>query len=78
MAGRKDEARRWFQQAAFDLRARWNVEGAFHDTACFLAQQAAEKALKSLLHYRGARRAALFSAVASWYRDAGDASFLPD
>jgi len=63
MAGkRKTEARRWFQQASSDLRAsRWNVEGEFYDTACFLAQQAGEKALKSLLYYLGARRAALLT-----------------
>jgi HEPN domain-containing protein len=36
---RKAEARRWFQQAAYDLEAaRWNVKGAFYDTACFLTQ----------------------------------------
>jgi HEPN domain-containing protein len=60
MAGkRKAEAERWFKQAGYDLKAaRWNIEGEFHDTACFLAQQAAEKALKSLLYYLGAKRAA--------------------
>ncbi len=36
-------------------------EGGFHDTACFLAQQAADKALKSLLYYLGARRTALLT-----------------
>jgi HEPN domain-containing protein len=63
MAGkRKTEARRWFQQASSDLKAsRWNAEGEFYDTACFLAQQAGEKALKSLLYYLGARRAALLT-----------------
>ncbi len=42
MAGRRTaEACRWFQQAPHDLQAaRWNSEGGFHDTACFLAQQA--------------------------------------
>ncbi len=59
---RKAEATRWFQQAGYDLKAaRWNIEGGFHDTACFLAQQAGEKALKSLLYYLGARRAALLT-----------------
>lgn len=63
MAGkRKIEAKRWFQQASSDLKAsRWNVEGGFYDTACFLAQQAGEKALKSLLYYLGASRAALLT-----------------
>ena len=59
---RKAETRRWFQQALYDLRAaRWNIEGGFHDTACFLAQQVGEKALKSLLYYLGARRQALLT-----------------
>lgn len=63
MAGkRKAEAKRWFQQASYDLQAvRWNMEGRFYDTACFLAQQAGEKALKSLLYYLGARRVALLT-----------------
>lgn len=57
---RKAEATRWFQQASYDLQAaRWNTEGGFHDTACFIAQQAGEKALKSLLYYLGSRRTAL-------------------
>jgi len=59
---RKAESRRWFQQALYDLRAaRWNIEGGFHDTACFLAQQTGEKPLKSLLYYLGARRQALLT-----------------
>jgi HEPN domain-containing protein len=63
MAGkRRAEATRWFQQALHDLRAvRWNIDGEFHSTACFLAQQAAEKALKSLLYYLGSRRTALMT-----------------
>jgi hypothetical protein len=48
LEGRKLEARRWFQQARHDLRAEaWNIEGGFHDTASFLAQQSAEKATKA-------------------------------
>ena len=59
---RKAEATRWWQQAGHDLRAvRWNIQGGFYATACFLAQQASEKALKSLLYYLGARRAALLT-----------------
>ncbi len=59
---RKAEAKRWFQQASYDLKAgRWNSQGEFHSTACFLAQQAGEKALKSLLYYLGARRTALMT-----------------
>ncbi len=61
-AKRKTEARRWLQQAVYDLKAaRWNIQGGFHDTACFLAQQAGEKALKSLLYYVGSKRSALLT-----------------
>jgi len=56
---RHEEASRWYKQAGFDLKAvAWNIEGGFYDTACFLAQQAGEKALKSLLYASGARRKA--------------------
>lgn len=59
---RREEAARWFQQAIYDLKAaRWNIEGEFFDTACFLSQQSAEKAVKSILYYLGARRQALLS-----------------
>jgi HEPN domain-containing protein len=59
---RKSEAKRWFQQASYDLKAsRWNISGGFFDTASFLAQQAGEKALKSLLYYLGSRREALLT-----------------
>jgi HEPN domain-containing protein len=59
---RKTEARRWFQQALYDLKAtRWNIEGKFYDTACFIAQQAGEKALKSILYFLGSRRKALMT-----------------
>ena len=59
---RQTEANRWFQQAYYDLQAtRWNIQGRFFDTACFLAQQAGEKALKSFLYYNGARRTALLT-----------------
>lgn len=70
---KKSEAQRWFHQAYFDLRAcRWNIEGGFHDTACFLAQQAGEKALESLLYYLGLRRKALLShSLIEMVREAG-------
>ena len=59
---RKNEAKRWFHQAFYDLKAiRWNIQGGFYDTACFLAQQTGEKALKSLLYFQGARRTALLT-----------------
>ena len=59
---RQVEATRWWQQAVYDLQAvRWNIQGGFYATACFLAQQAGEKALKSLLYSLGARRTALLT-----------------
>ncbi len=59
---RRVEARRWFQQAVYDLKAaQWNAQGQFFAHACFLAQQAAEKALKSLLYYLGKPREALLT-----------------
>jgi len=59
---RHEEARRWLQQGIHDLKAaEWNLQGGFFNTVCFLSQQGAEKALKSLLYYLGARRKALFT-----------------
>jgi len=49
-------------QAKFDLKAvEWNLQGGFYNTACFLAQQSAEKALKSTLYYCGASRTKLMT-----------------
>ena len=60
--GRKEEARRWISQAIFDLKgAEWNLKGGFFNTACFLAQQASKKGLKSLLYYGGAGRHKIIS-----------------
>jgi HEPN domain-containing protein len=60
--GRREEARRWMLQAGFDLKAAdWNLEGGFFNTVCFLAQQSAEKALKSALYYSGASRTKLMT-----------------
>ncbi|MEW6278216.1 MAG: HEPN domain-containing protein [Candidatus Eremiobacterota bacterium] len=48
------ESRRWFAQAERDLEAaRHNLGGTFYETACFLSQQAAEKALKAFLYGHG-------------------------
>lgn len=44
------EAERWLRQAEYDLRAaEWNLQGNFYAPCCFLAQQAAGKALRSFL-----------------------------
>ncbi len=45
-----EEGRRWLDQARLDLDdARYNRNGGRHSLACFLCQQAAEKALKAFL-----------------------------
>ncbi len=49
------EGRRWLDQAADDLdTAALLVEHGRYAVACFLAQQAAEKAMKGLLYHEGA------------------------
>lgn len=49
-----DEGRRWLAQAQEDLRWTRHLaeEGAYY-LACFLAQQAAEKAIKAFLYAQG-------------------------
>lgn len=59
------EARRWFGQAEDDLRfARLALKEQFFAQACFVSQQAAEKALKALRYLRGERRVLGHSLVA--------------
>jgi HEPN domain-containing protein len=44
----------WFRQARRKLEsARWDIQGGFHEDACFSAQQAAELAAKALLERQG-------------------------
>lgn len=44
----------WYRQAQRKLAsARWDLEGAFWEDACFSAQQAAELAVKALLQSQG-------------------------
>ncbi len=51
---RFEEARRWFAQAVRDLKAaRDSLEDGNYEWSCFQAQQAAEKAVKALLHAYG-------------------------
>lgn len=48
------ESRRWYEQAVRDLDdARFILGGARYNLACFVAQQAAETALKAFLIPRG-------------------------
>ncbi len=49
------EGSRWFRQAERDLEdATFNRQGERYNIACFLSQQAAEKAVKAYLYRRGA------------------------
>ena len=49
------EGARWFRQAEQDLEdAGFNRQGGRYNLACFLCQQAAEKAVKAYLYRRGA------------------------
>jgi HEPN domain-containing protein len=44
----------WFRQARRKLEsARWDIQGGFHEDACFSAQQAAELAARALLESQG-------------------------
>jgi HEPN domain-containing protein len=54
----RDEGERWLRQARRDVDdARYNQAGGRYHLACFLAQQAAEKALKGYLYAQGEDRA---------------------
>jgi HEPN domain-containing protein len=54
MTRREREARRWWRQARRDLEsAEINAQHDRHEVACFLCQQAAEKALKAFLYAQG-------------------------
>ena len=55
MADYRKEGARWFRQAVQDLDdADFTRDGSRFNLACFLGQQAAEKALKAYLYHRGA------------------------
>jgi HEPN domain-containing protein len=65
------EAARWLEQARRDLDdARYAAAGARWNLACFLSQQAAEKALKAYLFAQGAE-AVWGHSVAELCHDAG-------
>jgi len=47
----------WLRQAERDLEeAEYAKRGGYYELACFLSQQAAEKAAKALLQYLGIER----------------------
>ena len=50
-----ERSKDWINQARRDLEnARYEIDGGFYEFSCFLSQQSAEKALKSLYHKIGA------------------------
>ncbi len=50
-----DEAQRWLKQAEYDYQdAEFTMSGRRYSLSCFLAQQAAEKAIKAFLFSKGA------------------------
>ena len=53
MADYLAEGARWLRQAEQDLNdARYLKEGGRHNMACFMGQQAAEKAIKAYLYHK--------------------------
>ena len=50
-----ERSRDWFLQARRDLEnARYELKGGYYEWACFLSQQAAEKAVKAVFQRLGA------------------------
>lgn len=49
-----ERSRDWLNQARRDLgSAKWNIEGGYNEWACFVSQQAAEKAVKGVYEKLG-------------------------
>ena len=56
MKRNREESQRWFNQSKYDLEAaKRNFEQKIYPYTCFLAEQAAQKALKSFLFLKGER-----------------------
>lgn len=67
----------WLAQAERDLeQARWSLEGDFHEWACFVSQQAAEKAVKAVYQRLGAE--SWGHSVASLLDGLGEKVEVPD
>lgn len=72
MQNSKSEAERWFRQSEHDLDdARYARDGKRWNLACFLTQQAAEKAIKAVIYNHGAE-AAWGHSIAELCRDAAE------
>jgi len=77
----REAAWTWFDEAAGDLEfAEYALRGEYHAKACFHSQQAAEKALKAVLHAHRRRRIAthatqdLLAEAAGHYPELGQLS----
>jgi len=56
VAKQRNDAQLWLRQAADDYRfGRLALRNQFHAQACFIAQQAAEKAVKAVAYHLGMR-----------------------
>ncbi len=57
-------ASRWLKQAVHDLeRAKLDLKEAFYSDACFLSEQASQKALKAFLFFTGERAVPIHALV---------------
>jgi HEPN domain-containing protein len=58
----EEDARRWLREAELTLaQAEEAVRDKFYNLACFLSEQAAQKALKAVLYLWGARQITIHS-----------------
>ena len=72
-----ERSRDWMAQAERDLQAaRWQMEGGFYEWACFLCQQAAEKAVKAVFQRLGGE--AMGHSVATLLRALGERTPVPE
>ena len=56
-SGQRARSAPWLRQAEYDLAGgRFAASGGYHALACFLSQQAAEKAVAAFLFAKGAER----------------------
>jgi HEPN domain-containing protein len=79
MGKRETEARRWWRQAERDFEsAEINAREARHEVACFLCQQAAEKAVKALLYGGGESPVLGHSLLSLTKRARSGVASLPD
>ena len=65
MKNNLSNAQRWLRQAAHDLKiAEHNFNDGFYSDACFMSEQASQKALKAFLFFGGERFVPMHSLTA--------------